>query len=185
MLRRIFWRTLVTIAISVMVATSAFAQSTPNTQVLVVDLDRVFTETVYGQRLQSDFREAERALGNDFNRIAGELIAEEKQLRDLRPETQPDEFREMAEAFDAKSTKLRLEQSERRNKLNQDLQLARENLLRQLGPIFSQLMQESGASILIQKDDQRMIVFPQADITQSAIALIDQRLGNGIATPEN
>ena len=65
------------------------------------------------------------------------------------------------------------------------MQVARENLLRQLGPIFSQLMQERGASILIQKDDQRMIVFPQADITQSAITLIDQRLGDGVATPVN
>ena len=174
-----------TVAASIMYVSSAFAQSLPNVQVLVVDLDRVFTETVYGQRLQSDFREAERALADDFNRIAGELIAEEKQLRDIRTETPPDEFRTLAEAFDSKSNKLRLEQSERRNKLTQDLQVARENLLRQLGPIFSQLMQERGASILIQKDDQRMIVFPQADITQSAIALIDQRLGDGIATPEN
>ncbi len=168
-----------------MYVSSAFAQSLPNVQVLVVDLDRVFTETVYGQRLQADFREAEKALADDFNRIAGELIAEEKQLRDIRAGTPPDEFRTMAEAFDSKSNKLRLEQSERRNKLILDLQVARENLLRQLGPIFSQLMQERGASILIQKDDQRMIVFPQADITQSAIALIDQRLGDGIATPEN
>ena len=185
MLRRIVRQILAVVAASIFCALPAFAQSQSTTQVLVVDLDRVFTETVYGQRLQADFREAERALGNDFNRIAAELIAEEKQLRDLRSETEPDAFREMAEAFDAKSTKLRLEQSDRRNKLSQDLQVARENLLRQLGPIFSQLMQDRGASLLIQKDDQRMIVFPQADITQSAISLIDQRLGDGIGTPEN
>ena len=185
MLRHIVRQIFVVAVACFICASPTFAQSTSNTQVLVVDLDRVFTETIYGQRLQADFRESERALGNDFNRIAGELIAEEKQLRDLRAETPPDEFREMAEAFDTKSTKLRLEQSERRNKLTQDLQVARENLLRQLGPIFSQLMQERGASILIQKDDQRMIVFPQADITQSAITLIDQRLGDGVATPEN
>ena len=185
MLRHIVRQIFVVAVACFVCASPTFAQSTSNTQVLVVDLDRVFTETVFGQRLQSDFREAERALGNDFNRIAGELIAEEKQLRDVRAETPPDKFREMAESFDTKSTKLRLEQSERRNKLTQDLQVARENLLRQLGPIFSELMQERGASILIQKDDQRMIVFPQADITQSAIALIDQRLGDGIATLEN
>lgn len=166
-------------------AVPSIAQSTLKSQVVVVDLDRVFTETLYGQRLQEDFREADRVLNIDFDRIAAELIAEEKQLRDIRSETDPDQFREMAEAFDAKSTKLRLEQSERRNKLNQDLQVSRENLLRQLGPILSQLMQERGASILIQNDDQRMIVFPQADITQSAIALIDKRLGNGLATPKN
>lgn len=104
MLRHIVRQIFVVAVACFLCASPTFAQSTSNTQVLVVDLDRVFTETIYGQRLQADFREAERALGNDFNRIAGELIAEEKQLRDLRAETPPDEFREMAEAFDTKST---------------------------------------------------------------------------------
>lgn len=182
---RDFLRLLILFAVtSAAFAVPSLAQSMPQSQVVVVDLDRVFTETLYGQRLQADFREADRVLNIDFDRIAAELIAEEKQLRDLRSETDPDQFRELAEAFDSKSNKLRLEQAERRKKLNQDFQIARENLLRQLGPILSQLMQERGASILIQKDDQRMIVFVQADITQSAIALIDKRLGNGLELSE-
>ena len=184
MLDSLVRRIILVAAVASVFAPPVMAQSVLQNQVVVVDLERVFSDTLYGQRLQSDFRRADRALSVDFDRIAAELIAEEKELRDIRAQTEPGEFREMAEAFDAKSSKLRLEQAERRNKLNQEFQSARESLLRQLGPILSQLMRERGASILIQKDDQRMIVFPQADITQSAIVLIDKRLGNGLTSSE-
>ena len=67
---------------------------------VVVDFDEVFRTTLYGRRIIAEFQQANQALSKEFERIAEELVAEEKTLSDLRASTEPSAFKEMALAFD-------------------------------------------------------------------------------------
>ena len=53
-------------------------------QVVVVDFDEVFRTTLYGRRIIAEFQQANQVLSDEFERIAEELVAEEKNLSDLR-----------------------------------------------------------------------------------------------------
>ncbi len=146
--------------------------------VVVVDFDEVFRTTLYGRRIIEEFQQANQALSKEFERIAEELVAEEKALSDLRGRTDPSAFKEMALAFDEKSTKLRQEQEDKRIELKLAGDTAQSDVLKQFGPIFVQVMQEHNASILLEKK-QVVLVIASADITKEAIRRIDQELGDG------
>ena len=146
--------------------------------VVVVDFDEVFRTTLYGRRIIAEFQQANQALSKEFERIAEELVAEEKALSDLRGRTDPSAFKEMALAFDEKSTKLRQEQEDKRVELKLAGDTAQSDVLKQFGPIFVQVMQEHNASILLEKK-QVVLVIASADITKEAIRRIDQKLGDG------
>lgn len=147
-------------------------------QVVVVDFDEVFRTTLYGRRIIAEFQQANQALSNEFERIAEELVAEEKNLSDLRGSTEPSAFKEMALAFDQKSTRLRQEQEDKRVELKLAGDAAQSDVLQQFGPIFVQIMQERNATILLEKK-QVVLVIASADITKEAIRRIDQELGDG------
>jgi Skp family chaperone for outer membrane proteins len=147
-------------------------------QVVVVDFDEVFRTTLYGRRIIAEFQQANQALSNEFERIAEELVAEEKNLSDLRGSIEPSAFKEMALAFDQKSTKLRQEQEDKRVELKLAGDSAQSGVLQQFGPIFVQIMQERNATILLEKK-QVVLVIASADITKEAIRRIDQELGDG------
>ena len=147
-------------------------------QVVVVDFDEVFRTTLYGRRIIAEFQQENQALSNEFERIAEELVAEENNLSDLRGSTEPSAFKEMALAFDQKSTRLRQEQEDKRVELKLAGDEAQSDVLQQFGPIFVQIMQERNASILLEKK-QVVLVIASADITKEAIRRIDQELGDG------
>ena len=146
--------------------------------VVVVDFDEVFRTTLYGRRIIAEFQQANQALSKEFERIAEELVAEEKALRDLRGSTDPSAFKEMALAFDQKSTRLRQEQEDKRVELKLAGDATQSDVLQKFGPIFVQVMQEHNASILLEKK-QVVLVIASADITKEAIRRIDQELGDG------
>src|SRR6056297_4019944 len=77
--------------------------------IVLIDTERLLTETDYGKRLQGEIQAARDRLIARNERIASELEAEEQALTEQRPETPPDEFRAMADAFDTKVTRLRNE----------------------------------------------------------------------------
>ena len=145
---------------------------------VVVDFDEVFRTTLYGRRIIKEFQQANQSLSKEFERIAEELVAEEKKLSDLRSSTEPSAFREMALAFDQKSTRLRQEQEDKRVELKLAGDAAQSDLLQKFGPIFVQVMQERNATILLEKK-QVVLVIASADITKEAIRRIDQELGDG------
>jgi Skp family chaperone for outer membrane proteins len=90
----------------------------------------------------------------------------------------PSAFKEMALAFDQKSTRLRQEQEDKRVELKLAGDEAQSDVLQQFGPIFVQIMQERNATILLEKK-QVVLVIASADITKEAIRRIDQELGDG------
>jgi Skp family chaperone for outer membrane proteins len=166
------------------VPTVAFAQasgfSLPDVPVLTIEPDRLFSDTLFGQRLSKEIAARGSQLAAENRRIEQELADEEGALTDVRDTMTPDEFRLLADEFYIKVTAARTEQDEKARVLTQTSDLAQRRFLVAIAAVMQQLMSEKGASVIL----DRRAVFVSADasdITREAIARIDSNLGEGTA----
>lgn len=160
-------------------AESAVAQGAP---VLILDFERLFDETRWGQRIAADLAAASSALNTENNRIADDLIAEEKALTERRAGMPAEQFRTEANAFDERATAIRAAQKAKAQSLSQSYDAARQGFFDAVAPLIDELLAGRGAVVVL---DRRAILraLPQADITDDLVALIDARLGTGPTTP--
>lgn len=146
--------------------------------VLTVDSDRLFSASAFGKRVADETQAAGAALEIENRRIEAELAAEEKDLTEQRPGMAPDDFRALADAFDAKVQRTRSEQAEKARKLNEGIERSQRQFVVTAGPVLESMMQEAGAAVII---EQRS-VFMSAniiDITDQAVERIDAEIGDG------
>ncbi|MBE0454197.1 OmpH family outer membrane protein [Roseovarius autotrophicus] len=146
--------------------------------ILVIDIDRLLNETVYGKRLQSELDAARERLIARNDRIAAELEAEEGALTAQRALTTPEAFRDLADNFDAKVTELRRESERLSRELERRRDLGPIQFMRVAQPVLAELVQEADAVVLM---DVRSVILRAdvADVTDLAIARIDARIGAG------
>lgn len=151
--------------------------------VVVIDPERLLTETLYGRRLQSEIQTARERLIAQNDRVAADLEAEELALTEKRATTPPDEFRALADAFDQKVEQLRLEAEQMSRDLERRRDLAPVQFMRVIQPVLSELLQEAEAVVML---DVRTVLLRAevADVSDLAIARINERIGTGPATPE-
>jgi Skp family chaperone for outer membrane proteins len=150
--------------------------------ILVIDIERLLAETAYGRRLQA-LIEAERdALIARNERVASELEAEEQALTELRATTPAEEFRQMADAFDTKVTQLRRESERLSRELERQRDLAPVQFMRVVQPVLGELLNEADAVALL---DVRSVILRAdvVDVTDIAISRIDARIGDGPEPP--
>lgn len=151
--------------------------------VLVLDPERLFEETRLGRRMLADHQAQREELAARNRKLEAELEAEERQLTEQRPTLAPADFRDLADAFDEKVQGIRRD-SERRVR---DLEGERERLpvlfLRQVEPVLIEVMRDSGGVLLL---DARTVLLraDAVDATDTAIARIDRAIGDGAATTE-
>lgn len=150
-------------------------------EILVLDPDRLFSETLFGKRLNAEYLVKREALIARNRKLEGELEAEEQALTDMRAEKSPEEFKMLADAFDAKVQDIRRDS----DRAVRDLELGRERapviFMRAVEPVLGQLMQDAGGSVVL---DLRSVLLRTnvIDITELAISRIDQQVGEGPAT---
>jgi Skp family chaperone for outer membrane proteins len=146
--------------------------------VVTVDQERLFTDSAWGRRVQTEVETRSRVLSAENRQIEEELIAEEQALTDLRQEMEPEAFRERAEAFDAKVQRLRAEQDAKTRELTAFREAERQRFFSEVLEVLTDVVTERGAVVIL---DQRAIVLSVAaiDITDAAIARIDATMGDG------
>jgi len=146
--------------------------------VLVIDIERLLEETAYGRTLQAGIEAERDALIARNERVASELEAEEQELTELRATTPPEEFREMADAFDTKVTQLRRESERLSRELERRRDLAPVQFMRVVQPVLGEILSEADAVALL---DVRSVILRAevADVTDIAISRIDARIGEG------
>lgn len=165
------------VLIWLMLALPASAQQN-SPQVLIIDSERLFFETLYGRKIAADLAAQATQLQAENDRIVESLTQEERSLTVRRPNMTPEEFRTEAEAFDAKVQDVRRV----RDAKNVDLQVAnaeaRSRFEEQVQGIVANIMIERGAAIVM---EQRNVVLSvrAANITDDAIVRIDTELGDG------
>lgn len=158
-------------------------QSVPLATVAIIDADQVFTNSLYGRRVLDDIQQQTDALEAENARIADALTEEEKSLAERREFMTPESFRDAADAFDERVQGIRVARDAKEEALKQQLANARTAFDDAVRPILGELMQERRATVLMSRRDV-ILYFGSADITAPAIALIDERLGDGSDLPE-
>lgn len=158
-----------------LIAPSVGAQTSP---ILVVDQDRMFADSAYGLRILDEIQTRTDELAAESRQIEADLVAEEQRLTELRKTMDPVEFRALADEFDGRVQALRIEQDTKVRDFAEFRDTARQDFFARIGPILSDLVGQRGGSVLL---DSRVVLLNDeaADITDAAIALIDQTLGDG------
>ena len=147
-------------------------------QVLIIDSERLFSETLYGRRLAAELAAAAAALQAENDAIVAELQAEERSLTERRPAMAPAAFRTAAEAFDEKVQALRRERDARTQDLQRQSAESRTAFETEVQSVIADMMIERGAVVVL---EQRSVVMSirAANITDEAITRIDAALGDG------
>ena len=147
-------------------------------QILIMDSERLFIETLYGQRLADELAERARELQTENDRIVESLTLEERSLTLRRPEMAPEDFRAESEAFDAKVQEVRRVRDAKNVELQVATAGARAQFEQQVQGILADMMFERGAAIMIEQRDV-LLWTRSANITDEAIVRIDAELGDG------
>ncbi len=170
-------RALAAILFWLLLALPAAAQE-GSSSVLIVDSDRLYTETLYGRRIEADLAAEVAAVQAENDRIAETLRNEELSLTQRRPDMAPQAFRAEAEAFDAKVQEVRSARDAKTVELQAMRADARARFEEQVQSIVANVMLERGASIVL---EQRNVVLSvrSANITDDVIVRVDAQLGDG------
>ncbi len=146
--------------------------------VLTIDISRIARETEYGQRVFKDFENAQNDLIENNTIIQNNLEAEEQSLVELRKTLDADEFRKIAVEFDERANSIRKERAELENALFEKRDENISDLLKLSVPFLQEIMLSYKATVIV---DRRNIVLsnPMIDITEEAIELINDNLGDG------
>ena len=154
------------------------APQVPSSALLTVDVERLFTQSLFGQRIAQDYASGREGLAAENRRIADALREEELALAEQRPEMDLAVFRAEAAAFDEKAQAIRRAQDAKERQLETTLTDGRDRFLVVTQPILGQILIERGAYAIL---DRRSVLLSlgSVDVTEDAIALIDAGIGDG------
>lgn len=140
--------------------------------ILIVDQDRLFAESAFGQASQALAAKAVEALEAENARIQAELVVEEQELTVLRKSLTAQEFSAKAEAFDQKVERIRGEQDSKARELGRRRDEDLKAFFEATAPVLWDILNDRGAEVLMDKTSVILSV-PAVDITDEAIIRID------------
>lgn len=169
---RRFWAVAFALAL---LAAPAHAQ---DGSIRLLDQDRLYAQSEFGQRVLAELRSASNALNDENQRIASELMAEELALTEARATLSPEAFRTRADDFDARVEAIRSEQDEKSRDLQRRNEIEQIRFFETALPILLALMEELGVEAIL--DARAVIIGTEAlDITDAAIERLNAVLGPG------
>ncbi len=147
-------------------------------QILVLDPDRLFAESQVGQRLTEQYQGERDALIASNRELEAQLRGEEQALTASRSTMSATDFRAKADAFDARVRSIRSENERKARDLERGRELAPLALMRMAEPILVQVMRDTGGQIIL---DNRQVLLraDTIDITDLAIVRVDETIGDG------
>ena len=146
-----------------------------------VDMSKLLRSSDFGKNIIANNNAARQNLQNENNDLEEKLLIEEKELSELRKTLSIDEFRPKALEFDKKVTIIRKGQREKEENLNKKVRREETDFFKKIYPILYELLIERGGLVLV--DQRNAILWDNSvDLTDDAIALINQSLVSGIKT---
>lgn len=155
------------------------------TPILTIDQDRLFGGTRWGKRVAARIESASAELAAENRRIEAELTAEEKALTDKRPTLPPEDFRRLADDFDARVTEFRDSQDRKARAIARIHDAERQAFFQAALPVMAEVLRGHGAIAVL--DNRAIFLAAEAiDATDEMIARIDGELGPGadVVVPE-
>lgn len=154
----------------------------PQAPILTLDEERLFSESRFGKALIAAQEADTQALIAENRRIEADLEAEERDLTERRAAMAKAEFDPLATAFNDKVESIRQAQKAKSDALTRRFEDERRRFFETASPVLAQILTERGAVAIISK---RAVIagFDNIDITEAAIARLDQVLGDGGVRP--
>ncbi len=147
-------------------------QPAPN--IVSLDRERVFTDSIAGKRIQTEIEKRQNALRAENKLIDTQLTEEEKSLAEQRKIDPPDVFATKATAFDEKVKRVRQEQRDKGQKIVQFAQASRTDFFKQVAEVLRAYMAQNGVNLVLEANTVMMSA-QQADITQEVINRLDRQ----------
>lgn len=148
---------------------------------VVVDTEKLFSETRLGKRIREELLERRDELRAENARITADLTEEEQALTALRADMDPEAFREIAEEFDNRVQSIRRARDAADAAFNEANRAAPFRFVEQILPVLKEMMAERGAVALLNRQVV-LLSLNSIDITDEAVTRIDAVFGDG--TPE-
>ncbi|TQS72915.1 OmpH family outer membrane protein [Rhodobacteraceae bacterium] len=150
--------------------------------ILTLDWEALYQQSKWAKRVKTQIAQESAALAAENDRIAEQLIKEERALTEQRSTMTPQNFRKAADAFDDRATGIREAQKSKAEALSRQLDAEQQNFVAQAVPLLDQLLAKLGAQIVI---DRRVIIrgLAQIDVTDEMLDIVDRDLGNGTPQP--
>ncbi|MEO0633160.1 MAG: OmpH family outer membrane protein [Pseudomonadota bacterium] len=177
MLRRIW----VAAAFALLLAQTGFAQQLLRGPIVTIDPERFYLDSAFGQSILTEVDSRNRALAAENRALEAQLEAEERELKELRPTLSPEDFRDLADAFDARVQAIRREREAEGRAISVMLDENRDQFLQAAQPVLEQIMRELGAAVVLDVN----FVYASAsavDITDRAIAGVNAVLSQAPVT---
>lgn len=161
------------------IATPTPGASTP---IVVLNQERLLSQSLYGQRIQREVEAAGAALAAENRRIEAQLTEEELRLTEQRATMSAEDFRPLAGEFDIRVEGIRAAQEAKSRALQSQAEAAQAEFFERAFPLLIQVLRAREAAVLM---DSRAVLLSVegADITEAAIALIDAEIGEGPEAP--
>lgn len=152
-------------------------------RILVLDPGELFERSKLGQAMAAEIQAQREALITRNRDLETQLEAEEQTLTEMRDSRSPEEFRDMADAFDEKVQQIRRESDARVRQLERNRERAPVDFMRRVEPVLVALMREAGGLVVL---DRRNVLLQAdvIDITDIAVERIDAELGDGALSSE-
>lgn len=142
-------------------------------RIVVIDRDRMLSESRSGRAMLEALDRESRALLDENRAIEERLRGEERALTEARDGMEPEAFRAEAEAFDARVQAIRAEQEGKSRDLVARREAMQARFWERAIPVLAEIMAERGAVVVL----DRSTVFlssDTADITDDAVARLDR-----------
>ena len=149
---------------------------------VTLDEARLFSGSRYGQALLAELETEQKALATENREIEADLARREKDLTERRPTLSAEEFRTLANAFNTEVEDHRNAQKSKERAIYQRHDEARLRFRDVANQVLAQVMQERGALAII-AEEAIVLGFREIDITDTAIARMDDLVGDGSSLP--
>ena len=140
--------------------------------ILVIDLDRAYNSSKYGQSIRKNFEIENRSFNKENDRILKALKEEEIKLTQDREKLSPEDFAKAAEVFDKKAVAIRTRRLEQIAIVNERFKGLKPIFFKKIQPIIKDIMREYNASIILEKNS---VVWSLAsiDVTNKIVERVD------------
>ncbi|WGW02807.1 OmpH family outer membrane protein [Tropicibacter oceani] len=146
--------------------------------VLVIEFERVFAESDFGQRIMAEIEAEGAALSQENRRIETELADEERRLTQQRATLAAKDFKALAEAFDEKVQRLRREQDAKARAVSARPDEARRQMAITVQPVLQEVMQEARAAVILERRSV-FVAISAIDVTELVTQRINAQIGDG------
>ncbi len=152
--------------------------SRPGSPILIIDQDTMFSNSLFGQRIQREANEAGQVLSDENRVIQRALEAEEIALTEKRKSMTPEAFSPLADAFDEKVQAIRLAQDQKSRDIARQVEVGQQEFMQQALPVLSAIVRERQALAILEASSV-FLSSESIDITRDAIQRIDAEVGDG------